>query len=158
MNKIPMTAEGAEQLKEELNNLKSNERPKITLAIKEAREKGDLKENAEYHAAREQQSFTEGRIKDIEAKLSNAQIIDIKNMPKSTKVIFGSTVTLLNLDDEKRVKYKLVGEDEADLKVGKISITSPLARSLIGKEQDDIVELKMPSGVTEYEVIEVLYE
>ena len=138
-----MTAEGAEQLKEELNNLKSIERPKITLAIKEAREKGDLKENAEYHAAREQQSFTEGRIKDIEAKLSNAQIIDIKNMPKSTKVIFGSTVTLLNLDDEKKVQYKLVGEDEADLKIGKISITSPLARSLIGLDQDDVVELKM---------------
>ena len=153
-----MTAEGAEQLKEELNNLKSIERPKITLAIKEAREKGDLKENAEYHAAREQQSFTEGRIKDIEAKLSNAQIIDIKNMPKSTKVIFGSTVTLLNLDDEKKVQYKLVGEDEADLKIGKISITSPLARSLIGRDQDDVIELKMPNGITEYEIIKVAYE
>jgi len=153
-----MTAQGAEQLKEELYNLKSIERPKITLAIKEAREKGDLKENAEYHAAREQQSFTEGRIKDIEAKLSNAQIIDIKNMPKSTKVIFGSTVTLLNLEDEKKVQYKLVGEDEADLKSGKISIASPLARSLIGKDQDDVVELKMPSGITEYEIIKVDYE
>ena len=158
MNKIPMTAEGAEQLKEELHTLKSIERPKITLAIKEAREKGDLKENAEYHAAREQQSFTEGRIKDIEAKLSNAQVIDIKNMSKSTKVIFGSTVMLLNHDDEKKVQYKLVGEDEADLKIGKISITSPLARSLIGKEQDDIIELKMPSGITEYEIIKVTYE
>ena len=158
MNKIPMTAEGAEQLKEELHTLKSIERPKITLAIKEAREKGDLKENAEYHAAREQQSFTEGRIKDIEAKLSNAQVIDIKNMSKSTKVIFGSTVMLLNLDDEKKVQYKLVGEDEADLKICKISITSPLARSLIGKEQDDIIELKMPSGITEYEIIKVTYE
>ena len=153
-----MTAQGAEQLKEELYNLKSIERPKITLAIKEAREKGDLKENAEYHAAREQQSFTEGRIKDIEAKLSNAQIIDIKNMPKSTKVIFGSTVTLLNLEDEKKVQYKLVGEDEADLKSGKISIASPLARSLIGKDQDDVVELKMPSGITEYEIVKVDYE
>ena len=153
-----MTAEGAEQLKEELNNLKSIERPKITLAIKEAREKGDLKENAEYHAAREQQSFAEGRIKDIEAKLSNAQIIDIKNMPKSTKVIFGSTVTLLNLDDEKKVQYKLVGEDEADLKIGKISITSPLARCLIGKDRDDVIELKMPNGITEYEIIKVDYE
>ncbi len=153
-----MTAEGAEQLKEELHTLKSIERPKITSAIKEAREKGDLKENAEYHAAREQQSFTEGRIKDIEAKLSNAQVIDIKNMPKSTKVIFGSTVMLLNLDDEKKVQYKLVGEDEANLKIGKISITSPLARSLIGKEQGDIIELKMPSGITEYEIIKVIYE
>ena len=154
----PITKEGEVLLREELKKLKSEDRPRIIDAIATAREFGDLKENAEYHAAREQQSFTEGRIKDIEAKLSNAQIIDIKNMPKSTKVIFGSTVTLLNLDDEKRVKYKLVGEDEADLKIGKISITSPLARSLIGKEQDDIVELKMPSGVTEYEVIEVLYE
>ena len=159
MNKIPMTAEGEEQLKEELNNLKSIERPKITSAIKEAREKGDLKENAEYHAAREQQSFTEGRIKDIEAKLSNAQVIDIKNMPKSTKVIFGSTVILLNLDaDAQKVQYKLVGEDEADLKIGKISVTSPLARMLIGKNQGDIIELKMPSGITEYEIIKVTYE
>lgn len=158
MDKEPITVEGLEKLKLELDQLKNIKRPQIVAAIAEARSHGDLKENAEYHAAREQQSFTEGRIKDIEAKLSNAQIIDIKNMPKSTKVIFGSTVTLLNLDDNKQVKYKLVGEDEADLKIGKISITSPLARSLIGKEQDDIVELKMPSGVTEYEVIEVLYE
>ena len=158
MDKEPITLNGLEKLKEELVYLKEKKRPEIVAAIAEARSHGDLKENAEYHAAREQQSFTEGRIKDIEAKLSNAQIIDIKNMPKSTKVIFGSTVTLLNLDDEKRVKYKLVGEDEADLKIGKISITSPLARSLIGKDQNDIVELKMPSGVTEYEVIEVLYE
>ena len=153
-----MTTQGAEQLKEELHNLKSIERPKITSAIKEAREKGDLKENAEYHAAREQQSFIEGRIKDIEAKLSNAQIIDIRNMPQTTKVIFGSTVTLLNLEDQKKVQYKLVGEDEADLKSGKISITSPLARSLIGKDQDDVIELKMPMGITEYEIVKVDYE
>jgi len=158
MNKIPMTVEGEGQLKEELNNLKSIERPKITSAIKEAREKGDLKENAEYHAAREQQSFTEGRIKDIEAKLSNAQVIDITSMPKSTKVIFGSTVTLVNLDDQKEVQYKLVGEDEADLKIGKISITSPLARSMIGKDQNDMIELKMPDTTTEYEIIKVIYE
>ena len=158
MNKIPMTIEGEGQLKEELNNLKSIERPKITSAIKEAREKGDLKENAEYHAAREQQSFTEGRIKDIEAKLSNAQVIDITSMPKSTKVIFGSTVTLVNLDDQKEVQYKLVGEDEADLKIGKISITSPLARSMIGKDQNDVIELKMPDTTTEYEIIKVIYE
>ena len=153
-----MTAEGAAQLKEELHNLKSVERPKVVAAIKEAREKGDLKENAEYHAAREQQSFMEGRIKDIEGKISNAEVIDIKNMPKSTRVIFGSTVVLVNLDDEKKVTYKLVGEDEANLKEGKISITSPLARSLIGKEQDDIIELKMPNGVTEYEITKVKYE
>ena len=153
-----MTVEGEGQLKEELNNLKSIERPKITSAIKEAREKGDLKENAEYHAAREQQSFTEGRIKDIEAKLSNAQVIDITSMPKSTKVIFGSTVTLVNLDNQKEVQYKLVGEDEADLKIGKISITSPLARSMIGKDQNDVIELKMPDTTTEYEIIKVIYE
>ncbi|MBC8300198.1 MAG: transcription elongation factor GreA [Pelagibacterales bacterium] len=158
MNKIPMTAEGAASLKEELNKLKSEERPKITLAIKEAREKGDLKENAEYHAAREQQSFMEGRIKDIESKLSNAEIIDIKNIPNSGKVIFGSTVMLVNLNDDKKVSYKLVGEDEADLKKGKISITSPLARSLIGKEQDDVIELKTPNGVFEYEISEIRYE
>ena len=153
-----MTANGAVQLKEELHNLKSVERPKVVSAIKEAREKGDLKENAEYHAAREEQSFMEGRIKDIEAKLSNAHIIDIKTMPVSTKVIFGSTVLLVNLDDSKKVTYKLVGEDEADLKIGKISITSPLARALIGKEQGDVVELKMPNGITEYEISKVKYE
>ena len=153
-----MTTEGAAALKEELNKLKGEERRKITLAIKEAREKGDLKENAEYHAAREQQSFMEGKIKDIESKLSNAEIIDIKNMLNSGKVIFGSTVMLINLNDNKKVSYKLVGEDEADLKKGKISITSPLARSLIGKEQDDVIELKMPNGVFEYEISEIRYE
>ena len=153
-----MTANGAVQLKEELHNLKSVERPKVVLAIKEAREKGDLKENAEYHAAREEQSFMEGRIKDIEAKLSNAHIIDIKSMPVSTKVIFGSTVLLVNLDDGNKVTYELVGEDEADLKIGKISITSPLARALIGKDQSDVIELKMPNGITEYEISEVKYE
>ena len=153
-----MTIEGAATLKEELNKLKSEERPKITLAIKEAREKGDLKENAEYHAAREQQSFMEGRIKDIESRLANAEIIDIKNIPNSGKVIFGSTVMLVNLNDNKKVSYKLVGEDEADLKKGKISITSPLARSLIGKEQDDVIELKMPNGVFEYEISKIRYE
>jgi transcription elongation factor GreA len=158
MNKIPMTADGAVQLKEELHNLKSIERPRIVSAIKEAREKGDLKENAEYHAAREEQSFMEGRVKDIEAKLSKAHVIDIKTMPVSTKVIFGSTVLLINLDDGKKVTYKLVGEDEADLKLGKISITSPLARALIGKNQDDVIELKMPNGITEYEISRVKYE
>ena len=153
-----MTADGAVQLKEELHNLKSIERPRIVSAIKEAREKGDLKENAEYHAAREEQSFMEGRVKDIEAKLSKAHVIDIKTMPVSTKVIFGSTVLLINLDDGKKVTYKLVGEDEADLKLGKISITSPLARALIGKNQDDVIELKMPNGITEYEISRVKYE
>ena len=157
MNKVPMTAEGAEKLKEELDNLKHNERPKIAQAIKEAREKGDLKENAEYHAAREQQSFAEGRIKDIEAKLSNAQIIDIKNIPASSRVIFGTTVDLIDLGNNSKSKYKIVGEDEADLKDNKLAVTSPLARCLIGKEEGDIVELKMPKKTIEYEIIKVKY-
>ena len=152
-----MTAEGAEKLKEELDNLKHIERPKIAQAIKEAREKGDLKENAEYHAAREQQSFAECRIKDIEAKLSNAQIIDIKNIPASSKVIFGTTVDLINLGNNSKSKYKIVGEDEADLKENKLAVTSPLARCLIGKEEGDIVELKMPKKTIEYEIIKVKY-
>ncbi len=157
MNKVPMTAEGAEKLKEELDNLKHIERPKIAQAIKEAREKGDLKENAEYHAAREQQSFAEGRIKDIEAKLSNAQIIDIKNIPASSRVIFGTTVDLIDLGNNSKSKYKIVGEDEADLKENKLAVTSPLARCLIGKEEGDIVELKMPEKTIEYEIIKVKY-
>ena len=157
MNKVPMTAEGAEKLKEELDNLKHIERPKIAQAIKEAREKGDLKENAEYHAAREQQSFAEGRIKDIEAKLSNAQIIDIKNIPASSRVIFGTTVDLIDLGNNSKSKYKIVGEDEADLKENKLAVTSPLARCLIGKEEGDIIELKMPEKTIEYEIIKVKY-
>ena len=157
MNKVPMTINGAEQLQDELKKLKSVDRPKITKAIKEAREKGDLKENAEYHAAREEQSFVEGRIKDIEGKLSNAQIIDIKSFPKSTRVIFGSTVAIIRLDDEKKMTYTLVGEDEADLKKNKISITSPIARSLVGKVEGDVVEIKTPDGDKEFEIEEVKY-
>ncbi len=152
-----MTNDGAELLKKELKKLKSIDRPNVTQAIKEAREKGDLKENAEYHAAREQQSFIEGRIKDIEGKLSNAQIIDIKSIPESSKVIFGSTVTILKTDDNKQMTYKLVGEDEANLKDKKISITSPIARSLVGKDEGDVVEIKTPDGSSEYEIVEVKY-
>tara|TARA_Y100000590_G_scaffold45468_1_gene48325 strand:- start:915 stop:1391 length:477 start_codon:yes stop_codon:yes gene_type:complete len=158
MNRIPMTAEGAEKLKQELEKLKTEVRPQIISAIKEAREKGDLKENAEYHAAREQQSFTEGRIKDIELKLSNSEIIDITKLPKTGRAVFASTVILINLDDNTKVKYKIVGEDEAELKEGKISIKSPLARSIIGKEEGDIVELKLPDKIIEYEIKEVNYE
>jgi len=158
MNRIPMTTEGAEKLKHELSKLKSEVRPKIIAAIKEAREKGDLKENAEYHAAREQQSFAEGRIKDIELKLSNAEIININKMPKTGKAVFASTVVLINLENNARVKYKIVGEDEAELKEGKISVMSPLARSIIGKEKGDIIELKTPESLTEYEIKEVKYE
>ena len=157
MDKVPMTNDGAELLKKELKKLKSIDSPNVTQAIKEAREKGDLKENAEYHAAREQQSFIEGRIKDIEGKLSNAQIIDIKSIPESSKVIFGSTVTILKTDDNKQMTYKLVGEDEANLKDKKISITSPIARSLVGKDEGDVVEIKTPDGSSEYEIVEVKY-
>jgi transcription elongation factor GreA len=153
----PMTAVGAEKLREELNELKSKVRPKIIQSIAEAREHGDLKENAEYHAAREQQSFCEGRIQDIEGKLSGAQIIDVTKMPNTGKVIFGTTVTILNADTDEEITYKIVGDDEADLKSGLISVNSPIARGLIGKELDDVATIKTPSGVVEFEVIEVKY-
>ena len=151
-----MTVEGEMLLREELHELKTVKRPLITEAIKEAREKGDLKENAEYHAAREQQSFSEGRIKDIEGKLSNAQVIDITKIPQSDKVIFGTTVVVAD-QDNKKVKYKIVGEDEANLKKGKLSVTSPISRSLVGKSEGDLVIIKTPSGNIEFEIIEVKY-
>ena len=156
MDKIPMTVEGEKLLREELSLLKTVNRPQISEAIKEAREKGDLKENAEYHAAREQQSFVEGRIKDIEGKLSNAQIIDISRMPVSDKVIFGTTVVVAD-ENNKKITYKIVGEDEADLKKGKISVTSPISRALVGKNEGDDVTIKTPSGNILYEIIEVKY-
>ena len=156
MDKIPMTVEGEKLLREELSLLKTVNRPQISEAIKEAREKGDLKENAEYHAAREQQSFVEGRIKDIEGKLSNAQIIDISRMPVSDKVIFGTTVVVAD-ENNKKITYKIVGEDEADLKKGKISATSPISRALVGKNEGDDVTIKTPSGNIQYEIIEVKY-
>jgi transcription elongation factor GreA len=156
MDKIPMTVEGEKLLREELTLLKTVNRPQISEAIKEAREKGDLKENAEYHAAREQQSFVEGRIKDIEGKLSNAQIIDISRMPVSDKVIFGTTVVVAD-ENNKKITYKIVGEDEADLKKGKISVTSPISRALVGKNEGDDVTIKTPSGDIQYEIIEVKY-
>ena len=155
MNRIPMTVEGEQALREELTQLKSVERPRISQAIAEARELGDLKENAEYHAAREQQSFTEGRINEIEAKLSNAQVIDITSIAKTGKVIFGATVVLVNMDDDKEVEYKIVGDDEADIKLDKISINSPIARAMIGKEEGDVVLVNTPSGGVEYEIDEV---
>ena len=156
MDKIPMTVEGEKLLREELSELKTVKRPEISEAIKEAREKGDLKENAEYHAARELQSFAEGRIKDIEGKLSNAQIIDITRMPASDKVIFGTTVVVAD-ENNKETTYKIVGEDEADLKKGKISVTSPISRSLVGKSEGDEVTIKTPSGNIVYEIVEVIY-
>ena len=155
MEKEPITISGLQKLKLELDNLKNIKRPKIVAAIAEARAHGDLKENAEYHAAREQQSFVEGRIKDIEGKLSNSQIIDISRIPKSDKVIFGTTVIVA--DDDKEITYKIVGEDEADLKKGKISVTSPISRSLVGKSEGDSVTIKTPSGEINYEIIEVKY-
>jgi transcription elongation factor GreA len=150
-----MTVEGATKLRQELDNLKKVERPRIVAAIAEARAHGDLKENAEYHAAREQQSFAEGRIQEIESKLSNAQIIDIKQIPQGDKVIFGCTVDLINLDTEERVTYKIVGDDEADVKLNKISYQSPIVRAMIGKEVGDIVVVKTPAGDVEYELDDV---
>lgn len=157
MTQYPMTARGAEMLREELNQLKSVERPKIIASIAEAREHGDLKENAEYHAAREQQSFCEGRIQDIEGKLSNAQIIDVTKMTNNGKVIFGATVTILNLDTDKETTYRIVGDDEADIKQNLISVNSPIARGLIGKELDDTVNIQTPAGKVEFEIIAVEY-
>lgn len=155
MNRIPMTVEGEQALREEVAHLKSIERPRISQAIAEARELGDLKENAEYHAAREQQGFVEARIKDIEAKLSHAQIIDINTITKTGKVIFGVTVQLINLNDDQEVTYRIVGDDEADIKAHKISVNSPIARALIGKEEGDIAIVNTPSGQVEYEVDQV---
>jgi len=158
MSKVPLTVRGAEKLREELNELKTIKRPKVIADIAEAREHGDLKENAEYHAAREQQSFIEGRIKDIEGKLSHAQIIDVKTLNANGKVVFGATVDVEDLDKEEEITYQIVGEDEADIKKGMISITSPLARSLIGKEEGDVAVLDAPGGQRELEILEVRYE
>ena len=157
MDKTPMTLQGADKLREELDELKSVARPRVIKAIAEAREHGDLKENAEYHAAREQQGFIEGRIQDIEAKLSNAQIIDPKSLNSGGKVVFGATVSLFDVESEKDVTYQIVGEDEADIKAQKISITSPIARALIGKEVDDVAEVQAPGGVHEYEIVGIDY-
>ena len=157
MQQIPMTVRGAEQLREELDFLKNVRRPEIIKAIAEAREHGDLKENAEYHAAREQQGFCEGRIQEIEGKLGNAQVIDVTKMPNNGKVIFGATVVLVNTNTDEEVTYRIVGDDEADIKSGLISVNSPIARGLIGKELDDIVNITTPGGVVEFDIIEVNY-
>ncbi|MEW5251015.1 transcription elongation factor GreA [Microbulbifer sp. 2201CG32-9] len=152
MNRVPMTVEGAEALRAELENLKKVQRPAVVQAIAEAREHGDLKENAEYHAAREKQGFLEGRIQEIEGKLSHAQVIDVKAIEPGDKVIFGTTVTIIHLDNDEEVTYKIVGDDEADVKDRKISVNSPIARALIGKEVGDIVVVHTPSGAVEYEI------
>ena len=158
MSTIPMTAQGAERLREELNRLKSEDRPRIIQAIAEAREHGDLKENAEYHAAKEQQGFCEGRISELEAQLSSAQIIDVSKMTPSGKVVFGVTVDLLELETEKEVTYQIVGDLEADISQNRISISSPISRALIGKEEGDEIIVKAPGGDKEYEIVAVHYK
>ncbi|WP_105168654.1 transcription elongation factor GreA [Pseudoalteromonas sp. T1lg23B] len=157
MQSIPMTVRGEQLLREELNHLKSVVRPKIVADIADAREHGDLKENAEYHAAREQQGFCEGRIQEIEAKLSTSQVIDVTKIENNGKVIFGATVTICNVETDEEVKYRIVGDDEADIKNNLISVNSPIARGLIGKELDDTANIKTPNGTVEYEIIEVEY-
>lgn len=157
MAKVPLTIKGAEKLRAELENLKSVVRPRIVAAISEARAHGDLKENAEYHAAKEQQSFSEGRIAEIEAKLSNAQIIDVTKVDANGKVVFGATVEIENIDTGDVVVYQIVGEDEADIKEGRISVGSPIARALIGKTVEDVVTVKAPSGDVEYEILSIQY-
>jgi transcription elongation factor GreA len=158
MNKVPITVRGAGLMREELDDLKRVRRPAVIEAIAEARAHGDLKENAEYHAAREQQSFIEGRISELEAKLSNCQIIDPAALDAGGKVVFGATVDLIDLESDEEVTYQLVGEDEADIKQGGISISSPIARALIGKEEGEVAGVQAPGGVREYEIAEVRYQ
>ncbi len=157
MNKVPLTVRGAALLREELQELKSVKRPAVIQSISEARAHGDLKENAEYHAAREQQSFIEGRIKDIDGKLSHAQIIDVTAMNAGGKVIFGTTIDVVELDNDQELTFQIVGEDEADFKKGMLSFTSPIARSLIGKMEGDIAAVDAPGGLREFEIIAVHY-
>lgn len=155
MNKVPMTVAGERTLREELDRLKKVDRPRIVQAIAEAREHGDLKENAEYHAAREQQSFAEGRIQEIEHKLSHAQVIDVTQINHSGRVIFGTTVDLINVEDDATVTYRIVGEDEADVKKNLISVSSPIARALVGKSEGDEVIVRAPGGDIHYEIDQV---
>ena len=157
MKRTPMTMRGAEALRAELKRLKTEARPNVIKAIAEARGHGDLSENAEYHAAREQQGFIEGRINEIERKLANAEIIDPSKLPNTGKVVFGAQVELEDQDEGGRVVYQISGEDEADIRAGRISITSPIARALVGKSQGDVVEVTTPSGVRSYEIVTVRY-
>ncbi len=157
MKRVPLTARGAEKLRDELKRLKSVDRPTVIKAIAEARAHGDLKENAEYHAAKEQQGFIEGRIKEIEAKLSLAEIIDVTRVDAGGRVVFGATVDLLDDNDGSEITYQIVGEDEADIKHGLISIGSPIARALIGKQEDDVVDVQAPGGIRTYEIVKVRY-
>ena len=157
MNRIPITAKGARRLRQQLDQLKSVERPKIIQALKEARAHGDLSENAEYHAARERQGFLEGRIATIEEALAVAEIIEVGKINADGKIVFGATVDLLNLESEQEVRYQIVGEKEADIDQGLLSVTAPIARALIGKEEGDVIEVNAPGGIIEYEVLKVAY-
>ncbi len=157
MKRTPMTLRGAERLRVELKKLKSEERPTVIKAIAEARAHGDLSENAEYHAARDQQSFIEGRINDIESRLSNSEVIDVTTLVVSSRVVFGATLLLEDQDGGAKVTYQLVGDDEADIKQGLLSVSSPIARALIGKSEGDAVDVKVPGGTKSYEIISVRY-
>ncbi|NOQ49083.1 MAG: transcription elongation factor GreA [Nitrosomonadaceae bacterium] len=157
MNRVPLTVKGADKLRAELDELKTVKRPKIIEAIATARAHGDLKENAEYHAAREQQSFAEGRIKEIESKLSNAEIIDVTKINANGRVVFGTTVVLADVENDDEVTYTIVGEDEADIKQSMISVTSPISRAMIGKEEGDLITVEAPAGNKDYEIVEVRY-
>ncbi len=157
MKRLPLTLKGAERLRAELKRLKTEDRPRVIQAIAEARSHGDLSENAEYHAAREQQSFIEGRIKDLEAHLSNSEIIDITRVSVGNKVVFGATVNLEDQDDGNKVVYQIVGDAEADIRNGWISVSSPIARALVGKQAGDIVDVVAPSGTRSYEIVSVKY-
>ena len=158
MNKVPMTVRGHELLQEELKRLKSADRPRVITAIAEARAHGDLKENAEYHAAKDEQGFIEARIKELEGKLSNLQVIDVTSVDAKGRIVFGSTVELVDEETGKETVYKIVGEDEADIKIGMVSFTSPIARALIGKNEGDVINFSAPGGDKQFEVIEVRYE
>ena len=158
MRRFPITVRGEERLRAELKRLKSEDRPTVIKAIAEARGHGDLSENAEYHAARDHQSFIEGRIKEIESRLGNSEVIDVSKLPQTGKVVFGATVELEAQDDGARVKYQIVGEDEADIRQGMIAVTSPIARALVSKQQGDIVEVQAPGGVRSYEIVTVRYQ
>ena len=157
MNRIPMTAKGAQRLRRQLDELKSVDRPRIIRAIAEARSHGDLSENAEYHAAREQQGFIEGRIATLDEALAVAEIIEVGKIIADGKIVFGATVELLNLEREEEVRYQIVGEKEADINLGLLSVTAPIARALIGKEEGDVIEVNAPGGIVEYEVLAVSY-
>ena len=157
MRRSPVTLKGAERLRNELKKLKSEDRPNVIKAIAEARSHGDLSENAEYHAAREQQSFIEGRIAEIESRLSNAEIIDVARLAGSSKVVFGATVDLEDQDDGSKLVYQIVGEDEADIRRGLVSITSPIARALVGKSSGDVIDVVAPGGTRSYEIVAVKY-